>query len=184
MHDIHRGIRAVLDDYPRGDDRRIWVFDNAEFAKYLRADELHMGFNFRLVRGRSRRPGFTTPSPTAWPQRHWGCQPTWTLSTMTSTVRSPVTAAANAAAGLRAMAMVMLALPGAVFVYNGEELSLPNVGIAGEVLQDPVKERSGAHRTRTRRLPVPMPWEGRSSIVRLLHQPGHLAAGSHLNGPG
>ena len=28
----------------------IWVFDNEDFAKYLRPDELHMGFNFRLVR--------------------------------------------------------------------------------------------------------------------------------------
>jgi hypothetical protein len=51
VHDIHRDIRAVLDDYPHAVSiGEIWVFDNAEFAKYLRPDELHMGFNFRLVR--------------------------------------------------------------------------------------------------------------------------------------
>ena len=43
----------------------------------------------------------------------------------------------------RAMAMVMLALPGAVFVYNGEELGLPDVELPDEVLQDPTWERSG-----------------------------------------
>ncbi len=41
------------------------------------------------------------------------------------------------------MALVMLALPGSVFVYNGEELGLPNVDLPDEVLQDPVWERSG-----------------------------------------
>ena len=40
----------------------------------------------------------------------------------------------------------MLALPGPVFVYNGEELGLPNVELPDEVLQDPTWERSG-HRS-------------------------------------
>ncbi len=58
------------------------------------------------------------------------------------------------------MAMVMLALPGAVFVYNGEELGLPNVDLPDEVLQDPVWERSG-HTERGRdACRVPMPWSG------------------------
>ena len=37
----------------------------------------------------------------------------------------------------------MLALPGAVFVYNGEELGLANVELPDEALRDPVWERSG-----------------------------------------
>lgn len=58
------------------------------------------------------------------------------------------------------MAMVMLALPGAVFLYNGEELGLPNVGLPDDVLQDPVWERSG-HTERGRDgCRVPMPWTG------------------------
>ena len=51
VHDIHRHIRAVLDDYPHtvaiGE---VWVYDNEQFSRYLRADELHLGFNFRLLR--------------------------------------------------------------------------------------------------------------------------------------
>jgi alpha-glucosidase len=56
----------------------------------------------------------------------------------------------------------MLALPGAVFVYNGQELGLPNVDLPDEVLQDPVWERSG-HTDRGRDgCRVPMPWQGTS----------------------
>ena len=59
------------------------------------------------------------------------------------------------------MAMVMLALPGAVFIYNGEELGLPDVlDLPEEVLQDPTWERSG-HTERGRdKCRVPIPWSG------------------------
>lgn len=58
------------------------------------------------------------------------------------------------------MALVELALPGAVFIYNGAELGLPNVDLPDEVLQDPVWERSG-HTERGRDgCRVPLPWEG------------------------
>jgi alpha-glucosidase len=61
----------------------------------------------------------------------------------------------------RAMAMLMLALPGSVFVYNGEELGLPDVlDLPDEVLQDPTWERSG-HTERGRdKCRVPIPWSG------------------------
>lgn len=59
------------------------------------------------------------------------------------------------------MAMVMLALPGTVFIYNGEELGLPDVlDLPEEVLQDPTWERSG-HTERGRdKVRVPLPWSG------------------------
>ena len=61
----------------------------------------------------------------------------------------------------RAMVMVMLALPGTVFIYNGEELGLPDVlDLPDEVLQDPTWERSG-HTERGRdKCRVPLPWSG------------------------
>lgn len=63
----------------------------------------------------------------------------------------------------RAMAMVMLALPGTVFIYNGEELGLPDVlDLPEEALQDPTWKRSG-HTERCRdKCRVPMPWSGDS----------------------
>ena len=42
-----------------------------------------------------------------------------------------------------AMALVVLALPGAAFLYNGDELGLPDVELPDEALQDPLWERSG-----------------------------------------
>ncbi|WP_439116787.1 alpha-amylase family glycosyl hydrolase, partial [Nocardia cerradoensis] len=68
---------------------------------------------------------------------------------------------ARGVARARAMILVELALPGAVFLYNGSELGLPNVDdLPEEVLQDPVWERSG-HTERGRDgCRVPLPWEG------------------------
>ena len=60
------------------------------------------------------------------------------------------------------MALVMLALPGAVFIYNGEELGLPNVELPDEALRDPVWERSGHTRRGRDGCRVPVPWEGDS----------------------
>jgi alpha-glucosidase len=55
---------------------------------------------------------------------------------------------------------VMLALPGAVFIYNGEELGLANVDLPDEALRDPVWERSGHTRRGRDASRVPVPWAG------------------------
>ena len=164
VHDIHRGIRTVLDDYPtRSTIGEIWVFDNEEFAKYLRPDELHLGFNFRLVRAEfdaaeireAIENSLAAAELAGSPRRRGRCP------TTTSNARSAGTAAARRGwRRARAMALVMLALPGAVFVYNGEELGLPNVDLPDEVLQDPVWERSGHTRRGRDGCRVPMPWAG------------------------
>ncbi|NUT49949.1 MAG: alpha-amylase, partial [Saccharothrix sp.] len=50
VHEVHRMIRKVIDEYPgRMAVGEIWVADDARFARYVRPDELHLGFNFRLV---------------------------------------------------------------------------------------------------------------------------------------
>ena len=61
----------------------------------------------------------------------------------------------------RAAALLTLALPGGTYVYQGEELGLPEVeDLPDEVLQDPTWERSG-HTARGRDgCRVPLPWEG------------------------
>lgn len=51
VHAIHRDIRTVIDEYPGAVTvGEVWVHDNARWAEYLRPDELHLGFNFRLAR--------------------------------------------------------------------------------------------------------------------------------------
>jgi alpha-glucosidase len=60
----------------------------------------------------------------------------------------------------RAAALLQLALPGAAYLYNGDELGLPNVELPDEVLQDPVWERSGRTRRGRDGCRIPMPWSG------------------------
>jgi alpha-glucosidase len=168
VHDIHRRIRAVLDDYPDAMTvGEIWVKDNVRFAEYVRPDELHLGFNFRLakvqfdseeIRGAIEHSLEAVASVSG--------TPTWTLSnhdverevTRYAEQDSPTAGTDRA----RAMILVELALPGAAFIYNGAELGLPNAELPDEVLQDPVWERSG-HTERGRDgCRVPLPWEGAS----------------------
>jgi alpha-glucosidase len=90
-----------------------------------------------------------------------GAVPTWTLANH-DVDREP-TRYGGGTVGLaraRAMALAMLALPGAVFLYNGEELGLPNVDLPDEALRDPVWERSGHTRRGRDGSRVPMPWVG------------------------
>lgn len=163
VHAIHRDIRTVMNDYPDAVSiGEVWVHDNARWAEYLRSDELHLGFNFRLVQARFNaaeiRDAIENSLAAAAIEN---ATPTWTLSN--HDVDREVTRYGGGAVGLdraRAMAMVMLALPGAVFIYNGEELGLPNVELPDAVLQDPTWERSG-HTERGRDgCRVPMPWAG------------------------
>ena len=53
VHDIHRQIRSVFNDYPDAVAiGEVWVYDNEQFSRYVRPDELHLGFNFRLLRAK------------------------------------------------------------------------------------------------------------------------------------
>lgn len=63
-----------------------------------------------------------------------------------------------------AAALLMLGLPGGAYVYQGEELGLPEVeDLPESVLQDPIWERS-AHTDRGRDgCRVPIPWSGRTT---------------------
>jgi alpha-glucosidase len=59
----------------------------------------------------------------------------------------------------RALALILLALPGAAYIYNGQELGLPNVDdLPDEALQDPIWERSGRTVRGRDGCRVPMPW--------------------------
>ncbi|RZS31321.1 alpha-glucosidase [Herbihabitans rhizosphaerae] len=163
VHEIHQMVRAVMDEYPGtmavGE---IWVSDDKRFAKYVRPDELHLGFNFRLVDA-----GFDAAEVREAIEgsidvvASVDAPPTWTLAN--HDVIRPATRYGGGDAGLRrarAMALVQLALPGPVFLYNGDELGLPNVELPDWALQDPVWERSG-HMDRGRDgCRVPLPWEG------------------------
>lgn len=184
VHDIHRKIRKVLDEYPGSANvGEIWVDDNERFAEYLRPDELHLGFNFRLAKAT-----FDTESIRDAIENSLAAVlsvsgvPTWTLSNhdvdrevsrygriegtpsgadpADPEIEAPDTDIDLGILRARAMLLVELALPGTVFIYNGAELGLPNADLPDDALQDPVWERSG-HTERGRdACRVPLPWEG------------------------
>jgi alpha-glucosidase len=163
VHVVHRRIRAVLDAYP---DRmavgEVWVSDDRRLAQYLRDDELQLAFNFKLLTAEwdagALRQAIThslaavaeTPAPACW---------------VLSNHDRPrhVTRYGGGEQGLRrarAAALLQLALPGSVYVYNGDELGMPDVDLPDEALQDPMWKRSG-HTERGRdACRVPMPWSG------------------------
>jgi alpha-glucosidase len=165
VHDVHRLIRRVVEDYEGrvvfGD---VWVADDDRFTRYLRPDELHMGFDFRLVDAefdadmvrtaidRSLRNVFPVGAPAVW-----------TLSNHEVVRHATRYGGGDVTLGTvraRAMALVQLALPGSVFLYNGEELGLPDLELPDWALRDPAWERSG-HIDRGRDgCRVPLPWEG------------------------
>lgn len=162
VHEVHAMIRAVLDEYPGtmavGE---IWTFDDERFARYLEPGRLHIGFNFRLalthfdadlMRAAIER-SLAVPAKV-------GAPPTWTLSN--HDIWRQVSRYGDGEQGVRrarAMALVELALPGLVYLYNGEELGLPNVSLPAEVLTDP-RARDGDVAGARDGARVPLPWEG------------------------
>ncbi len=64
----------------------------------------------------------------------------------------------------RAAALLELSLPGGAYVYQGEELGLPEVeDIPEDLLDDPTWERSGRRLRGRDGCRVPMPWSGQAS---------------------
>jgi alpha-glucosidase len=162
VHDIHRMVRKVLDEYPgRTAIGEIWVKDDDAFAAYVRPDELQLAFNFRLAAApfaaaevRDAIEHSLAAVATV------GAPATWTLSN--HDVPRQVTRYGGGELGelrARAMALVLLALPGTVFLYNGEELGLPEVDLPSHVRQDPAWVRSGYTSSRDG-CRVPVPWQG------------------------
>ncbi|MFI7135088.1 glycoside hydrolase family 13 protein [Nonomuraea sp. NPDC050153] len=157
VHDIHREWRTILDSYP---GRRIavaeaWAPTADRLARYVRPDELHQAFNFQFLSApwdaaRLREVIDESLATTATV----GAPATWVLSN--HDVKRHVTRYGSAERA-RAAALLMLALPGSAYVYQGEELGLPEVSdLPPEVCRDPQRLRSpGSGRDGCR---VPLPW--------------------------
>jgi alpha-glucosidase len=164
VHDYHRNFRRLLDSYP-GDRMavgEVWVADDDRLAHYAASDELSLAFNFKLIQaewGADSLADAIRRSMAAMAGVRAPC--TWVLAN--HDVDRAVTRYGGGAIGLaraRAAALVMLSLPGAAFVYYGEELGLANVNLPDWALQDPTWERSG-HTARGRDAQrVPFPWSG------------------------
>ena len=183
VHEIYSGWRRVAESYdpPRIFVAEAWVDSPEKLAHYLRPGQLNTAFDFEFVgtawnaaRMRELAAGSLDAHAKA------GAPVMWVMSN--HDIPRHVTrfglARATTAEGLlrpepgeavdvllgrrraRAMIMLLLALPGGVYLYQGEELGLEEVlDLPEELLQDPAWERSG-HQVRGRDgCRVPIPWK-------------------------
>ncbi len=183
VHEVYREFRRLLDAYPG--DRMAVVETGAPddvVALFLRPDEMHLAFNFRFVHAgfdatqlreaihSSLAANAAVGAPTTWltdnhdtPRsvtrlaRDTRLSGAYVPGTTSDLAQRPDLPLGTRRA--RALALVLLALPGAVYLYSGQELGLPNVDdLPEDVLQDPVWTRSG-HTVRGRDgCRVPLPW--------------------------
>ncbi|MFD9305727.1 glycoside hydrolase family 13 protein [Streptomyces sp. NPDC060048] len=165
VHEILRAWRRLLDSYegPRIGVAEAWAPTSERLALYVRPDELHQAFNFRFLNcpwdpAAMRKVIDESLAATS----SVGAPTTWVLSN--HDVVRHVTRYGGGARGLaraRAAALLMLALPGSAYVYQGEELGLPEVvDLPDSVRQDPAFARGEGQDGLRDGCRVPIPWSG------------------------
>jgi alpha-glucosidase len=143
VHEIYRDWRRILDEYagPRIGVAEAWTPTVERSARYVRPDELHQAFNFDYL----QTPWAATELRNAIDRSLEAMRPiqaasTWVLSSH-DVVRHR-TRLGGGVARARAATLLMLALPGSEYIYQGEELGLPEVvDLPDEVRQDPAFAR-------------------------------------------
>ncbi|ROO58474.1 alpha-glucosidase [Micromonospora sp. Llam0] len=185
VHEIYRQWRSVLDEHP-GQQILVaeaWVQPAERLAAYVRPDEMHQAFNFeyleaawtsdaqRTVIERSLAATDKVGAPTTWVLSNHDVLRHATRLALPIGAARPRGIGANdpqpdTALGLRrarAATLLMLALPGSAYLYQGEELGLPeHTTLPDEVRQDPTWRRTD-HTERGRDgCRVPIPWEADS----------------------
>jgi alpha-glucosidase len=181
VHDIIRGWRKLLNRY---EDRAMcaeaWVLPLSRMAKWVREDEYHQTFNFGYLETPWDRNALE--KVVAESLREFGkvgAPSTWVLSNH-DTIRhtskygvpsiplhgqgiGPDSEQPDEAMGLRkarAASAFMLGLPGGAYIYQGEELGLPeHTMLEGKYRQDPTWFRTNGEKVGRDGCRVPLPWE-------------------------
>ena len=185
VHQIFKRWRAIADSYDReltllGE---VWL-SPADAADYIRPGELKQVFYFDLLQQPFEAGAFRLSiTETLAGLKNAEGVPTWTLNShdvhrvvsryglvepeplLTSDVNALRTRArgqVDVGLGIRratAALLLVLALPGSVYLYQGEELGLPEVqDLPDEARQDPIWERSGHTEHGRDGSRVPLPW--------------------------
>ncbi|MEU7960493.1 glycoside hydrolase family 13 protein [Micromonospora humida] len=182
VHDIYRAWRRIADSYPGGRALvgEVWLPDRQRFADYLRPDELHTAFNFdflgcawdaaALRESIDGTLGAHAPvdAPATWVlsnhdvtrhvTRYGRADTRFSFAAKREGIPTDLELGTRRA---RAAALLSLALPGAAYVYQGEELGLWEVeDIPYALRQDPMWERSGRVDPGRDGCRVPLPWQG------------------------
>ena len=172
VHDIYRRWRAIADEFgDRPFVAEVFVTSAERLARYVRTDELHTAFDFRFLHAGWEATALRAAiDDNLQALASVGAPATWVLSNhdqarhVTRFGRLDPTGPADLELGrrrARAAVLLLLALPGTVYLYQGEELGLEEVeDLPDDLLQDPTWLRSG-HTIRGRDgCRVPLPWSG------------------------
>ena len=184
VHEIYKSWRKILNSYP-GDRMAVaeaWVSPASRIARYLRPDELANSFNFDFLTS-LWEPAYLTGmiNRAVNAMSEVGAPPSWVFNNhdVTRSVdrfdlglqnqqvntfeRQGDPAQFDIARGTlraRAGALLMLALPGGAYIYQGEELAVPEVrDIPEDRLTDPIWKMSGFKDRGRDGCRVPIPWK-------------------------
>ncbi len=187
VHEIIRGWRELLNTY---DDRAMcaeaWVLPLSRMAKWVRPDEYHQTFNFGYLETPwEKEPLEKVVIESLQEFGKVGAPSTWVLSNH-DTIRhtskygvpnipmhgmgiGPDSEQPDEAIGLRkarAASAFMLGLPGGAYIYQGEELGLPeHTMLEGKYRQDPTWFRTNGERVGRDGCRVPIPWEANGGVT-------------------
>jgi alpha-glucosidase len=181
VHEVYRDWHRVLAEY-EGDRMMVaeaWVEPAHRLAMYVRSDEMHQAFNFDfLVAGwdwarmsraieDSLREAAGVGAPTTWVLSNHDTVRHVSRFGLTDPIAYPKGIDADGEQpdheqGLdrgRAAALVELALPGSAYLYQGDELGLPDhTRLPAELRQDPAFARTRGEEIGRDGCRVPLPW--------------------------
>ena len=181
VHEIYRSWRKVADSYEEEKllVGEVWLDDRDRLARYVGPDEFHTVFGFEVMASPWQLTRLCAAiEDTLRTHERLGAPPAWVLGN--HDVTRPATrygrrdtgfSFADKAWGIetdvqlgreraRAMALVMMALPGSCYIYQGEELGLEEVeDLPRDVLQDPMFARSDGTSPGRDGCRVPLPWQ-------------------------
>jgi alpha-glucosidase len=185
VHEIYQSWRAVADEFSAGEhgDRmligEVWLPDTGRLARYVGPGELHTVFNFPYLNcpwdAASLRQVIDSTlaladAPATWVlsnhdvdrvvSRYGRSDTAFDLDRRPYFHGFPVDLALGTRRA-RAAALLTMALPGAVYIYQGEELGLWEVqDIPDELRQDPIWARTHGADPGRDGSRVPLPWSG------------------------
>ncbi|WP_394554343.1 alpha-amylase family glycosyl hydrolase [Agromyces sp. MMS24-JH15] len=206
VHEVYRDWRLLVDEYPgeRILAAEAWVDPLSKVAKWVRPDEMHQSFNFAYLETPWKAVALRKVVDASLDAfGSVGAPSTWVLSNhdvVRHATRLSVTADNPQGHGLgpkskglpeyapglrraRAATALMLALPGSAYLYQGEELGLPEViHLPDDARQDPTWFRTDGERYGRDGCRVPLPWESEApsygfgpTDASWLPQPGEWA---------
>ncbi|MDE8669849.1 alpha-amylase family glycosyl hydrolase [Pseudarthrobacter sp. H3Y2-7] len=158
VHEVYRRWRRLAEKYQ---PHRLLVgevnLEPSRAARYTRADEMHQAFAFAFVKlGWDPEAWAAVGSELEAARQLHGAAPSWALENH-DIVRAVTRFGGGNLGARRARAAVLalLGLPGAAYLYQGQELGLPEVDVPLAARADPMWARGGITRDGAR---VPLPW--------------------------